>query len=61
MIAESVVCGPDMDRHVEELRAYADAGVDEVYVQQIGPATRRASSPPTASTCCRTSTDAASA
>jgi G6PDH family F420-dependent oxidoreductase len=36
MIAESVVCGPDMDRHVEEMQAFADAGIDEVYVQQIG-------------------------
>jgi G6PDH family F420-dependent oxidoreductase len=29
--------GPDIDAHVESLRAYADAGVDELYVQQIGP------------------------
>jgi G6PDH family F420-dependent oxidoreductase len=36
MIAESTVCGPDMDRHVEELQQFADAGIDEVYVQQIG-------------------------
>jgi hypothetical protein len=25
-----------MDRHVEEMQAFADAGIDEVYVQQIG-------------------------
>jgi G6PDH family F420-dependent oxidoreductase len=36
MIAESVVCGPDMDRHAQELQEFADAGIDEVYVQQIG-------------------------
>ncbi|HEY4279638.1 MAG TPA: TIGR03557 family F420-dependent LLM class oxidoreductase [Conexibacter sp.] len=30
-------CGPDIDEHVAALRAYADAGVDELYVQQIGP------------------------
>ncbi len=36
MIAESVSCGPDMDKHVAQLQAYADAGFDEVYVQQIG-------------------------
>jgi G6PDH family F420-dependent oxidoreductase len=36
MIAESVVCGPDTDRHVAELQQFADAGIDEVYVQQIG-------------------------
>jgi G6PDH family F420-dependent oxidoreductase len=28
--------GPDLDEHIESLQAYADAGVDEVYVQQIG-------------------------
>jgi G6PDH family F420-dependent oxidoreductase len=36
MIAESVVCGPDMERHVAELQQFADAGIDEVHVQQIG-------------------------
>ncbi|HET9104239.1 MAG TPA: TIGR03557 family F420-dependent LLM class oxidoreductase [Solirubrobacteraceae bacterium] len=36
MAAESVACGPDLARHVEQLRAYAEAGVDEVFVQQIG-------------------------
>ena len=36
MIAESVPCGPDLDEHVEALQAYADAGFDELYVQQIG-------------------------
>jgi G6PDH family F420-dependent oxidoreductase len=29
--------GPDLDRHAESLRQYADAGVDELFVQQIGP------------------------
>src|ERR1044072_8965334 len=28
--------GPDLGEHAESLEAYADAGVDEVYVQQIG-------------------------
>jgi G6PDH family F420-dependent oxidoreductase len=37
MIAETVPCGPDLDEHVAALREYADAGVDELYVQQIGP------------------------
>ena len=36
MIAEAVPCGPDLDEHVAALREYADAGVDELYVQQIG-------------------------
>ena len=29
--------GPDIDAHAASLQAYADAGVDELYVQQIGP------------------------
>ncbi len=33
---ESVPCGPDLERHVAALQEYADAGVDELYVQQIG-------------------------
>jgi G6PDH family F420-dependent oxidoreductase len=37
MIAEAVVCGDDVDQHVESLREYVAAGYDEVYVQQIGP------------------------
>jgi len=36
MIGESVPCGPDIERHVAALQEYADAGFDEVYVQQIG-------------------------
>ena len=30
--------GPDLDAHAATLREYADAGVDELFVQQIGPA-----------------------
>jgi G6PDH family F420-dependent oxidoreductase len=37
MVAEAVPCGPDIDRHVQALQEYADAGVDELFVQQIGP------------------------
>jgi G6PDH family F420-dependent oxidoreductase len=37
MIAEAVPCGPDPESHRETIRRYADAGYDEVYVQQIGP------------------------
>ncbi|HEX2413371.1 MAG TPA: TIGR03557 family F420-dependent LLM class oxidoreductase [Solirubrobacteraceae bacterium] len=29
--------GPDIDKHVASLQQYADAGVDELFVQQIGP------------------------
>jgi G6PDH family F420-dependent oxidoreductase len=37
MIAEQLACGPDVDAHVAAVTAYAEAGFDEVYVQQIGP------------------------
>jgi G6PDH family F420-dependent oxidoreductase len=37
MVAQALVCGPDVDRYVEEFTQYKDAGYDEVYVQQIGP------------------------
>jgi G6PDH family F420-dependent oxidoreductase len=37
MLGEEIVCGPDVDRHVAALQAYADAGFDELYVNQIGP------------------------
>lgn len=36
-IAESVACGADPEKHVAQVRKYLDAGIDEVYVQQIGP------------------------
>ncbi|KJY33056.1 LLM class F420-dependent oxidoreductase [Streptomyces sp. NRRL S-495] len=37
MVAEAVTCGDDPDEHTRTVRAYADAGFDEVYVGQIGP------------------------
>ncbi len=30
-------CGPDPEPHREMIRSFAEAGYDEVYVQQIGP------------------------
>jgi G6PDH family F420-dependent oxidoreductase len=37
MIAEAMPCGPDTEKIVESFQAFADAGYDELYVQQIGP------------------------
>ena len=37
MIGEAVVCGPDLDRHREQIAEYERAGFDELYVNQIGP------------------------
>jgi len=36
-IAESVVCGPDPEKHRERIQEFVDAGFDHVYVHQIGP------------------------
>ncbi len=36
-VAQSVVCGPDPQRHIEQIQQYVDAGYDHVYVHQIGP------------------------
>lgn len=36
-VAETVVCGPDAERHLEAISAFASAGFDHVYVHQIGP------------------------
>jgi len=36
MVAKAVLCGPDPEPHREIIRRYADAGYDEVYVQQVG-------------------------
>jgi G6PDH family F420-dependent oxidoreductase len=36
MIADTVPCGPDPDRHAAAIQEYFDAGYDEVYVNQIG-------------------------
>ena len=35
--AESIVAGNDVERHVQQLRDYVDAGYDEVYVANMGP------------------------
>jgi G6PDH family F420-dependent oxidoreductase len=37
MLASSVPCGPDVERHVDAIKEYEQAGFDELYIQQIGP------------------------
>ncbi|MFF9061396.1 LLM class F420-dependent oxidoreductase [Streptomyces sp. NPDC014882] len=37
MVAGNTVCGDDVDAHVTALKAFADAGFDRIYVNQIGP------------------------
>jgi len=36
MVAGVMPCGPELDEHLESFKEYADAGVDELYVQQVG-------------------------
>jgi G6PDH family F420-dependent oxidoreductase len=37
MVAETVPCGPDPERHLDAIRAYREAGFDQIYLNQIGP------------------------
>ena len=36
-IAESLVCGPDPERHRAAIQEYVEAGYDHIYIHQIGP------------------------
>lgn len=35
--AQSIVAGPDVDAHVAQLQEYVEAGLDEIYVANMGP------------------------
>jgi coenzyme F420-dependent glucose-6-phosphate dehydrogenase len=32
-----IACGPDPEKHIEQIRKYAEAGFDHIYLHQIGP------------------------
>ena len=36
-IEKEVVCGPDPELHLAEIRKYVEAGFDHVYIHQVGP------------------------
>ena len=36
-VARAIVCGPDVEAHVNAMREFVDAGYDHVYVHQVGP------------------------
>ena len=36
-VAESVVCGPDPERHRKAIDEFDEAGFDHVYIHQVGP------------------------
>jgi G6PDH family F420-dependent oxidoreductase len=37
MMRGHLPCGPDPQRHIDQVKVYEEAGFDELYVQQIGP------------------------
>jgi len=36
-MAEAMPCGPDPERHIEHIRQYMAAGIEHIYVHQVGP------------------------
>ena len=36
-VAKGVVCGPDVDHHVEIVQKFADGGFTHIYLHQVGP------------------------
>jgi coenzyme F420-dependent glucose-6-phosphate dehydrogenase len=36
-VAETVICGPDAELHIEKIREYEQAGFTHVWVHQVGP------------------------
>jgi coenzyme F420-dependent glucose-6-phosphate dehydrogenase len=37
MVAESITCGPDPERHRAAIQKYVDAGFSHIYIHQVGP------------------------
>ncbi len=36
-VGEAISCGPDLERHLESLRSYAEAGYSHLFLHQVGP------------------------
>lgn len=36
-VASSIVCGPDSEKYLAEIKSFIDAGFDQVYIHQVGP------------------------
>jgi hypothetical protein len=36
-LAQSIPCGPNADAVLESIQQYVDAGMDRIYLHQIGP------------------------
>jgi len=37
MVADTIACGPDPQRHLDVIKRYLNVGFDELYIGQIGP------------------------
>lgn len=35
-VAQTIICGPDPEEHLQAIQKFADAGFDQVYVHQVG-------------------------
>lgn len=40
-IEKSIICGDDVDAHLQEIQKYVDAGFDHIYIHQVGPEQER--------------------
>lgn len=36
-IAKEIVCGPDKQKHIDQIKQFAEAGITHVYIHQVGP------------------------
>jgi coenzyme F420-dependent glucose-6-phosphate dehydrogenase len=36
-VASSIVCGPDPEKYLAQIKSFTDAGFDHVYIHQVGP------------------------
>jgi hypothetical protein len=36
MVAKEIVCGPDPEKHLRQIKTYVDAGYTHIYFHQVG-------------------------
>lgn len=36
-VASSIVCGPDPEKYLAEIKSFTDAGFNHIYIHQVGP------------------------
>jgi len=37
LVAQSIICGPDPQKHIQKIEKFRSAGFDHVYIHQVGP------------------------